>query len=231
MLVDDWQLPITGKKRHKHGMIIFPKRRSRRRALRHAIASILATLLLWPALAQAQFSDSYNFLKAVRDRDGAKVMEIVGKPGSTIVNTRDSSTGETALHIVVARRDLTWLEFLLSKGANPNLADQDGTTPLMLATRLRFAEGAEALINHGAQVDKTNDSGETPLIRAVQLRDLPMIRLLLSKGADANKRDTLAGMSAHDYASRDGRGTAILEILDGAKPKRAVSGPMQGPQL
>ncbi|MGD9811547.1 MAG: ankyrin repeat domain-containing protein [Sphingobium sp.] len=184
---------------------------------------------MFPAVATAQFSDSYNFLKAVRDRDGAKVMEIIGRPGSTTVNTRDLSTGETALHIVVDKRDTTWLTFLLGKGANPNLTDNEGTTPLMLATRLRFIEGAEILLDHGAQVDKTNSSGETPLIRAVQLRDTPMIRLLVSKGASPSKRDTLAGMSARDYAVRDGRSQAIIDILDNAKKGASESKPVQGP--
>ena len=196
---------------------------------RRAISSAIIALLFWPIAASAQFSDSYNFLKAVRDRDGAKVTEILGKPGSTIVNTRDRSNGQTALHIVVERRDSTWLRFLLAKGADPNLTDGRGATPLMLATQLRFIEGAQVLLENGAQVDEANDSGETPLIRAVQLRDLPLIRLLISKGANPEKADTLAGMSARDYAERDGRSQAILDILDNAKSGKAKRGPVQGP--
>jgi len=203
----------------------------RKGALRRTAALALMPLMLWPAIAQAQFSDSYNFLKAVKDRDGAKVMDIIGKPGSTIVNTRDVSSGETALHIVVQRRDAGWLQFLLGKGAKPDLADQSGTTPLMLATRLRFIEGAQVLLDSGAQVDKVNSGGETPLILAVQMRDLPLIRLLVSRGANPDKRDTLAGMSARDYAIRDGRSQAILDILDSAKSKPGKTGPVQGPAL
>lgn len=196
---------------------------------RRLLSSAIVALLLWPAVVFAQFSDSYNFLKAVRDRDGAKVTEILGKPGSTIVNTRDGSTGETALHIVIERRDSGWLQFLLAKGANPNMTDGQGTTPLMLATRLRFLDGAQVLLDSGAQVDKANDSGETPLIRAVQLRDLPLIRLLVNKGANPDKADALAGMSARDYAERDGRSQSILDILDSAKTGGAKRGPVQGP--
>lgn len=196
---------------------------------RRVISSAILTLIFWPGIAFAQFSDGYNFLKAVRDRDGTKVTEILGKPGSTIVNTRDASTGQTALHIVVERRDSAWLGFLLSKGANPNVTDGQGTTPLMLATRLRFIEGAQTLLDNGAQVDRANDSGETPLIRAVQLRDLPLIRLLVSKGANPDKADTLAGMSARDYAKRDGRSQSILDILDNAKTDSSKRGPVQGP--
>ncbi|OYW88468.1 MAG: hypothetical protein B7Z20_02455 [Sphingobium sp. 32-64-5] len=196
-----------------------------------ALFSAIFLFSLWPAAAMAQFSDSYNFLKAVRDKDGAKVTEIISKPGSTIINTRDASTRQTALHIVVERRDAAWLGFLLAKGANPNMTDGQGSTPLMVATRLRFIDGAQILLDNGAQVDRANDGGETPLIRAVQLRDLPLIRLLVGKGANPDKADTLAGMSARDYAIRDGRSQAILDILDTGKPasSSARQGPVQGP--
>lgn len=200
-------------------------------ALRRAILGMLAALLLWPALAQAQFSDSYNFLKAVRDQDGAKVMEYLGKPGSTIVNTRDVSTGQTALHIVTARRDVSWMEFLLAKGANPNVTDGTGATPLLIAAQLRFPEGAQLLLGQRAQVDKANSSGETPLIRAVHLNDVAMVRLLVSKGANPDRKDLMAGLSAREYALRDGRSPAILDILKSAQPKKAVSGPVQGPSF
>ena len=176
-------------------------------------------------------SDGYNFLKAVREKDGVKVTELTGKPGSTIINTRDPSTGETGLHIVVQRRDGGWLQFLLAKGADPNIVDSSGTTPLMLATRLRYADGAETLLANGARVDKTNSSGETPLIRAVQLRDIPLIRLLVKNGANPDKPDALAGMSARDYAERDGRNEMILSLLDSAEKTeiKKSKGPVQGP--
>lgn len=195
------------------------------RVSRHALAALA---LLIPAAAQAQFSDSYNFLKAVKDRDGQKAMDLVQKPGSTIVNTRDRTTEETALHLVVARRDITWMSFLLGKGANPNLADRKGETPLLLATQLRFIEGVKLLLDTGATVDKPNDNGETALIRAVQLRDLAMVRLLVAQGANPDRRDALAGMTARDYAVRDGRTPGLIEALNAAKPK-ADAGKVQGP--
>lgn len=198
---------------------------------RRTLIAALLSLLLWPALAQAQFSDSYNFLKAVRDKDGAKVMEFLGKPGSTIVNTRDIGTSQTALHIVTARRDTGWIEFLVAKGANPNLTDGEGATPLMIATQLRFAEGAQMLLDHGAQVDKPNGSGETPLIRAVHLNDLSMVRLLISKGANPEKKDLMAGLSAREYAVRDGRNQTIVDLLNSARPKKPLAGPIQGPSF
>jgi uncharacterized protein len=199
--------------------------------MRFPVSALAVALLVAGALpAAAQFSDSYNFLKAIRGRssgeDSKKAMDIISKPGSIIIDTRDITTGESALHIVTKARDLPWLNFLLSKGAKPDIKDRQGDTPLMVAANLRFVEGATALIRSHAQVNIANSSGETPLIRAVQLRDPAMVRLLLLAGANPDKTDTMAGLSARDYAKRDTRGAAILKILDEkpAKPA-AISGP------
>lgn len=185
--------------------------------------------LVMPTVAEAQFSDSFNFLKAVKDRDGDKATKLIEKPGGTVVNTRDLKNGETALHIVVARRDLTWLNFILAKGGKPDLTNNAGDTPLMLATQLRWADGVSLLLAHGASVDKANDNGETPLIRAVQLRDLAMARLLVAQGANPDKRDAIAGMSARDYAEREGRAAGLTEALAAAKPAKPANSAVQGP--
>ena len=51
------------------------------------------------------YSDGFKFLEAVKKRDSATVDQLLGKPGSTLVNSRDLSNGRTGLHIAVARRD------------------------------------------------------------------------------------------------------------------------------
>jgi uncharacterized protein len=171
--------------------------------------------VLAPA-AQAQFSDSYNFLKAVKDQNGAEAIKYIQEPGSgaVIINTRDAATGETGLHIVVKRRDSSWTGFLLQKGANPNVTDKQNVTPLILASQLGFIEGVDWLLRYKANVDQANRSGETPLILATQLRNAEMVRLLLKKGADPDKTDNVTGMSARDYATRDRRNSSILAIIE-----------------
>jgi uncharacterized protein len=180
------------------------------------LAIALAVISLSAMPVAAQFSDSYNFLKAVKERKGSDAEKFINEPGSgsVIINTRDNGTGETALHIVTLRRDNDWLAYLLGKGANPNLADKKGATPLMLAVQLGWADGATVLLNKKAQIDATNRSGETALIRAVQLRNVEMVRLLMKAGANPDKQDTVAGYSARDYATQDGRGNAILAIIE-----------------
>jgi len=156
--------------------------------------------------------------------------DMLATPGSTVVNTKDVSTGDTALHIVVARRDDTWIRFLAAKGANVNARNNKGETPLQLASNLGFVEGVETLIKLGAKVDEPNSTGETPLISATHRKDAGLARVLLKAGANARRNDN-SGRSAYDYAMLDGRSNPVLTEIENAakeaeaKPKAAVYGP------
>lgn len=196
--------------------------------LRLHTATLAAALLLGSAPSAAQQrSVSYRFLEAVREAKGAEVLELLSEPGTTVIDTRDVSTGESALHIVVKRGDNLYLRFLLQKGADPDLRDAKGNTPLLLAASLGQTTLADSLIGAKANVNLGNGQGETPLIRAVQRRDLAMARILLAAGADPDQSDVLAGMSARDYARDDTRSPALAKLLADAprKSRRAVSGP------
>ncbi len=190
------------------------------------LAASMAMLLAVPASGQQTFSDSFTFLKAVRERDGDKVTALVSEPGSVVINTRDRSNGEGALHIVVRGRDLNWLAFLLGKGARPDIQTNRGDTPLTLAAQIGWLEGVEHLLARRASVDLPNGRGETALILATQRRDVPLVRLLLSRRADPKRTDNVAGMSALDYAKQDPRAGAVLKLLEAkVAPAKPVAGP------
>jgi ankyrin repeat protein len=179
---------------------------------RLGFGAFLLALLATPLVAQS-FSDGFTFLKAVRDRDGPTAERILANPSTTAINYRDPSTGETALHILVRGRDLTWLGFMLGRGARPDSQSNDGTTPLILAAQIGWIEGAEQLLARRASPNLGNRSGETPLIVAVHRRDIQMVRLLLSQRANPNQTDNLSGNSAIDYARQDPRAAQILREL------------------
>lgn len=161
------------------------------------------------APAHAQFySEGYEFLKAVRDRDGDAVTEMLNQPGTTVINARDITTGETGLHIVTARRDVLWVRFLLQRGADPNIRDKKGLTPLQIAATLGEVDAVEELIKGGANVDVADSQGETPLIAAVHQRNVPLVRRLLAQGADPDRNDN-SGRSARDYMELQ-RGNSLM---------------------
>ena len=190
-------------------------------------AATLAAFLAGSAASAQNFSPGYKFLEAVRKADGDKVTSALAEPGTTVINAKDATTGEAALHIVVRRGDLTYLVFLLAKGADPNIRDRDGNTPLLLAVQGGFAAALAPLIQVRANVNLANTSGVTPLILAVQRRDLNLVRDLLAASADPDQSDRIAGMSARDYAHVDTRSPAIAKLIDAAprRAQRAVAGP------
>ena len=172
-----------------------------------------------PALAQLSAAAPYEFINAVRERDGNKAQELLSGKAGGFIDTRDGN-GETALTIAVARSDEQWTGFLLGKGADPNRPGKGGDTPLIIAARNGFEQGIEWLLHEGAKVDATNKMGETALIGAVMQRQTQAVRRLLQAGADPDRTDTSAGYSARDYAKRDPRARQILQMIESKKPKK-----------
>jgi len=198
-----------------------------------AITAAAAAILLAAAPAGAQlYSDGFKFLEAVEKKDQAAVAELLQK-NATLVDSRDIATGRTALHIAANNREYSWLSYLLGKGANPNISDKQGVTPLMLASQKGFVEAVSALAQSGARVDEANDTGETPLIAAVHRRDLAMLRVLLLAGADPDRADN-SGRSARDYAALDGPGsqlTAEIERLGKGSKDKSRPAQTYGPKF
>lgn len=198
-----------------------------------ARVAILSTAAI-ASVASAQVGgkrEGYVFLEAVRDRDGTVATDMVEQPGGdSLINTRDLVTGDTALHIVAARRDTAWIRFLGASGANPNLANKEGATPLMISTRLGHIEGVTALLEIGARVDPVSGTGETPLIFAVHGRDVPLVRALLANGANPDRTDN-SGRSARDYVALMNERRLSEAFAEADKARDGMASEDYGPSL
>ena len=190
-----------------------------------ALATAVALAFSGAPVAAQNYSESYKFLEAVKKREGETAENLLAGGGVRIINTKEYGSGDGALHILARERDLTWLRFILGKGARPDLQNKEGETPLILATQFGWLDGASALLGKGAKVDLANSRGETPLIIAVHNRNIPMVRLLLARGADPKRTDRIAGYSALDYAKQDPRAAPIVKLLEEAKPAKKAAGP------
>lgn len=199
---------------------------STRSPLRRAALIFAAAITLSvPALAQFG-SPGFRFLEAVRARDYNAANQFIAD-SSTVINTREVQSGDTALLIVIERRDLPWLNMLLGRGADANIANRDGETPLRRVVQLGWAEAVPYLARHGARINDSGSSGETALHFAVQRRDIAMVRALIAAGANPDLSDNITGKTPRDLATEDRRTPAILAALDErpAAPPRAVAGP------
>ena len=191
------------------------------KSLKIAFAACALTLLSAPAVAQLAGNNGQDFLDAVTKRDGDKAIQLLADH-PTIIDTKNGD-GDTPLIISIRAANSDWTGFLLTKGADPNLAGNHGDTPLITAAKAGFDDAAGWLIGMGANVDATTRAGETALIIAVQLRDARLAKLLLERGANPDRTDAVAGYSARDYANRDPRARDILKLINDKKPKSSAA--------
>lgn len=181
------------------------------------LAAIMGLLFAAPPVAAQYKSASEELLTAVKEANSAKVVELVNSSGSAIINTRGYD-GSTALTLAVKAKDSQFVDYLLTRGANPDMTGIGNEPPLVIAARLGWSEGVDHLLQMKARVDATNRQGETALIVAVQARSVDAVRRLLQAGANPDRADSSAGMSARDYAKRDARSRDILALIQRARP-------------
>jgi ankyrin repeat protein len=98
----------------------------------------------------------------------------------------------TQLHYASLTNDVPEIRRLFASGADANIVDAQGFSPLHLAAQEYAIEAARELLSSGAVVDARNLWGNTPLFVAVfnSRGRGEMIELLRSHGADplaANK--------------------------------------------
>ncbi len=200
-------------------------------------AMALAAALGLATGAQAQMSQGYKFLEAVKKKESETVEKMLGSsglkstPGTIIINTRDITTGDSALHMVIGRRDIQWLRYLVSRQADVNIRNFQGTTPLWLSVNTGFTEGALELIAKGARVNDPGPAGETALIAAVHQKNLELGRALIKAGADPSRADN-SGRNAVDYVKLSIKGTTLgNEIEAAAALAKAKKTKTYGPSL
>ena len=93
-----------------------------------------------------------------------------------MVSTPLPRGGMTALLLAAREGAVAGARALIEAGADLNLTDPDGTTPLVMAIINRHNDVAALLIEKGRQPDAADTAGMTALYAAVDLRQLgPLI--------------------------------------------------------
>ena len=125
-----------------------------------------------------------------------------------------SVDGSSPLLVAVQNGDFAVASYLVDQGANVNLANTKGWTPLYLAVKIRNQETtaipgpspegalefiqllldkhadpnlrikADTEIHQGMTAAWLKEAGATPLLRAALCGDLPVVKMLLDHGAD-----------------------------------------------
>ncbi len=106
---------------------------------------------------------------------------------------------EEDLFHAVKTSNLSEIQRLVESGADVNIKDSVGWTPLMYATENDDKKIAKKLLELGAYLDIRNDDGETALMQAAYNNSKNVGKLLVLKGANLEKRD-IFGRTANDIA-------------------------------
>ncbi|WP_298452168.1 ankyrin repeat domain-containing protein [uncultured Marinobacter sp.] len=124
-------------------------------------------------------SDLYR-AAAEADFDAVKKLKEAGAPLNTL-----TGNGTPLMAAVRGKADrVVW--YLLSQGANPDLAENDQVTPLMVAAEQGDRRLTRLLLSAGAKVNATDMKGFTPVIRAAETGQLSVVKILLTAGANVN---------------------------------------------
>lgn len=126
--------------------------------------------------------------------------------------------GETMLQVAAIKGNADRVRQLLEEGANPNVTDHAGWTPLHEACNHGFREVARLLLSHGACVDVAGPGGVTPLHDAT-LNGHPDIVLLLVRSGATLDTKTSDGLTAQDLA----QGEVMRAALCTAVPPKVVA--------
>ena len=84
---------------------------------------------------------------------------------------------------------------LLEHGADVNIQDNEGNSPLLLSFRQGFFSISQLLVNAGFHTKLRSKARETLLYKTVTQKYVPLFKLLLENEADVNKRDRWAGQT------------------------------------
>lgn len=144
---------------------------------------------------------------------GAKLIEM-GFP----VDVTDKYS-QALLVKALKSNNMEWTELLLNGGAEVNLPDSNGNTPLIwaLSADLKI-EMIELLVSHGANVNQINYDGLSALDTAINNADAVVVDCLISHGADLSPKiysATTPDMTPLEFAVTLGDFEVVKALLEG----------------
>ncbi|CAG9327764.1 unnamed protein product [Blepharisma stoltei] len=128
------------------------------------------------------------------------------------INQIDPELGWTPLYHTVICGHFEVAQFLLDKGASPNIPSKIGETPLHQAADNSKFRMAKLLLEYNADPNNQQHDGDTPLHHAASKGDLKLTSLLLSYKANPNITNYVFGRAALHYSVEYGH-EKIVKIL------------------
>ena len=133
---------------------------------------------------------------AVACKDIGKVTQLIDKHPQFLNDIR-SPVNKSPLHVAACHGHTKIVKLLLDKGANVDLLEKEGCTPLMFACQFGYVGVVKLLLNANADMSVYhNKYGNTALMMASEHGHSLVVTMLLQAGADANYLSNVDGGSA-----------------------------------
>ena len=170
-------------------------------------AMILA--LAVPCLASA--SDDLRLIEAVRNRDGQAARTLLEQ--NVDVNSREAD-GAAAIHWAAHLADQQMVDLLVGAGAQVDVQNDYGVTPLTLGCVNGDTNIIESLLKAGGDPNLAQGNGETPLMTCARSGDMQAVKLLLASGAQVDAREMSNGQTALMWAAAHGHPSVMQVLLE-----------------
>jgi len=150
--------------------------------------------------------DSYNIMLYEKSQEKVQMM-----CEDLDINVPDSF-GEYLITAACSRLQIENVRFLISKGADPNVKNSEGNTPLLCAIDVAThnenvaVEIVKMLIDAGANLESRGYMDKTPFLKACSRGCLEVLRVLVANGSDITA-------TAHDIDS-DVSGLDLADIFE-----------------
>jgi len=148
-------------------------------------------------------------LYAAAQGDHVRCLELLYAAGADPNQTQDI-TNVSAIYVASSLNKVGSVRSLVGKGANVNLEDSSGCTPLHAACKKGWVEVTGFLIASGAKVNHISRDGITALLMAAMHGHTECVCLLLTSGANVHHK--MLNVSALDLAT-NAKKTNIVELL------------------
>lgn len=132
---------------------------------------------------------------------------------NVIVKEADKALVAAALH-----GDVQAIKKAINEGANIDIQDDEGFTPLNRAAKLSYFHLVKYYIELGADVNIPNNNKITPLHYGVEYNNVKIVNLLLEEGANIDARDSIQECPLHWAGWTGNYEVAKLLLKYGANP-------------
>lgn len=170
-------------------------------------------------------SETLDFLHSAtqycKEQNYKAFSELLNKNPTYSVDNK-TADGWSLLHIASYFDFSLAVTLLLKKGANINIEEKNGTTPLLMAVSNNSVSCVDTLLQHDALIDKANKKGFTPLMSASFNGNQEILEILIEKNPNLELQDN-KGKNVFDYAEEKNHNNAVRSILEKTKIEKIDS--------